>query len=826
MAATEPHVIRSRFPALTGTRVPEGPARVALALALTVVGGVIALLALNHVDKLSLNGRELILTVAGSLGIAVLALPWRGIVAGFTTLAVVWLVAAFAFTVFPGDIYVATPVTQAVGASSYYGTSYLPPQYAAVGLQLLVIAAGIGGTILLRRRFTALAPGAEAMAEPSDATAALEPGEPRPVAWYRRPWIRIAVVAIAAGLIALSTYPNVYDAALTSSQSGPPDQWDTQNFLTWQWLIADTGLEPMKDFFFPYGFTWIFYDFPLGNLWQWAATVPVVAIAAWTLWRLGPEEGRATRVVICLLAMPIMGLWEGHFWRYAIPFVVAASYAAIGPGRHTRPTWGHAVVAAGVLYTGLYMLDLMIPVVVAAGLILIADVLAGRAPRNWRLLARGVAVDCLPLLVLLIVPALWLALGSFDGYFRFYTELRGTSALGASEERFSAIAHYIGARPSAAMLRVTAAALALAAAFALNAFGSPRVVTASRLLFAASGASFTVVIKHIVRDNGDIPLEVVILASLWIAVLLWTSRKPLYALAVGAYVATALFTFNRVDAVDRWWDEYATQSKRNVTRSFDLIGKSDDIERERNALFLQSRFSGWPVSQDYSTALSQAMQASPRKSFFVLGDAPILYTWLGQKPPFHIQLYDASRKSEQDATVRALRKEDPEFVFWRIDFAQDGVPQYVRDPIIFRYVVDNYVPVSITPAGDVLRKRRGKPADPKYWGSKLANFELLGFVPASSNAEDADECSGGEGCNPYAILEGDSKGKGITSFRITGRGRTFRVSVATRPEADEYPVRLDRLWFWSFVGPNPTVTATRPGWKVRRVNLRTGDALW
>ena len=81
----------------------------------------------------------------------------------------------------------------------------------------------------------------------------------------------------------------------------------------------------------------------------------------------------------------------------------------------------------------------------------------------------------------------------------------------------------------------------------------------------------------------------------------------------------------------------------------------------------------------------------------MLGDAPILYTWFGQKPPFQMQLWDASRRSEQEVVVRALKKEDPEFVFWRYDFDQDAVPQYVRDPIIFRYVVDNYVPVRVTP---------------------------------------------------------------------------------------------------------------------------------
>jgi hypothetical protein len=821
MAATEPHVLRSRLRVPTSARVPDGPARVVLSLALTVAGGAVALLLLHHVPKLSTNGRELILTVGASIVLPLLFLPWRGLAGGVAALAVAWLIAALLYTWAPDHVYIASPVQDAVGASAYAGTPYLPGQYASVVLQLLVLGAGVIGALLLRR----FSPSPVALAEPVAQLPGTD-GDGDPPPWYRRTWVGAAAVAVACVLITLTIYPNVYDGALTIAASAPPDGWDTENFITWNWLVNGTHELAMRDFFWPYGYTWVFYEFPAGFVYQWLTELVTVGLCGWALWRLVPSEGRVTRIALCLLALPIMNMWEGHLWRYAVPFAVIIAYAALGPARHRRPTWGHAVVGFGVLFAGMYQLDLIITVIVGAGFVLIADVLAGRAPRSPRELARGVAVDLVALVPLVLVPLSWLVFGGFDGYYRFYTGLRGTSALGASDTSLGALAQYIGARPSAAMLRVTAPALTLVTAFALNAFGGPRAAGAARLLFAGSAVGFLIVIKHLVRNIGDASLEFTILAGLWAAALLWTSRRPVLSLLIGAYVATALFTFDRIGAVDGWWNVYAKDAKRRVTQSFDLIGKDDEVAAQRRLLFERRRFAGWTYAQQQATVLQQAMAGARRRNFFVLGDAPILYVWFKQPPPFQFQLYDTARRADQEVVVDRLKAQDPEFVLWRFDFAQDGVPQYVRDPIIFRYVVDNYVPVTATQYGDVLRKRRGKPVDPDYWVSRLTRTESVGFVPASSTAEDADECSGGTGCNPYVILKGDPKGKRFTSFRISGHGRTFRVTVATRPEAKEYPVRLDRLWFWSVVGPAATVRALRPGWKAERVNLKTGDALW
>ena len=36
--------------------------------------------------------------------------------------------------------------------------------------------------------------------------------------------------------------------------------FDSNNFLFWKYLIRRTDLEPMADFFWPYGFQWLFQE--------------------------------------------------------------------------------------------------------------------------------------------------------------------------------------------------------------------------------------------------------------------------------------------------------------------------------------------------------------------------------------------------------------------------------------------------------------------------------------------------------------------------------------------------------------------------------------
>jgi hypothetical protein len=146
---------------------------------------------------------------------------------------------------------------------------------------------------------------------------------------------------------------------------------------------------------------------------------------------------------------------------------------------------------------------------------------------------------------------------------------------------------------------------------------------------------------------------------------------------------------------------------------------------------------------------------------------------------------------------------------------------------VLQWVVERYVPVRRGPA-DVLRRRRpGEAPTPEYWRKRLGEPLSLGYVPAASGGEDAESCTGGDGCNAYAVVRGDpSKRDELIGFTVSGGGRDFGVVLLGRPGVTEYAVRLDRLWFAPFVGPSPKVATGLPGYSVRVERHRSGDDLW
>jgi hypothetical protein len=143
-------------------------------------------------------------------------------------------------------------------------------------------------------------------------------------------------------------------------------------------------------------------------------------------------------------------------------------------------------------------------------------------------------------------------------------------------------------------------------------------------------------------------------------------------------------------------------------------------------------------------------------------------------------------------------------------------------------MVERYVPVTGDDTVDVLRRRQpGEEFDPLYWRRRLGLPLGLGSVTASSDGEDAEACTGGDGCNAYAVLEGEPEERDQPlEMTISGRGGRFSVSVLGRPGENEYPVRIDRLWFAPFLGPRPRVQSETPGFQASLEHRRTGDDLW
>jgi hypothetical protein len=152
------------------------------------------------------------------------------------------------------------------------------------------------------------------------------------------------------------------------------------------------------------------------------------------------------------------------------------------------------------------------------------------------------------------------------------------------------------------------------------------------------------------------------------------------------------------------------------------------------------------------------------------------------------------------------------------------------------WLIANYVPrlvagPQVAVPWEILVKRGAGAAVPfNYWISQLGDTVDLGYVPSASSADDDPSCTGGAGCVRYAIVEkksGDPPARGRkVALRVAGPNGTFFVTMRGDPDEREYPVRLDRLWFYRYLGAPVTVSTDTAGFTVRDARVKAGDDLF
>jgi hypothetical protein len=770
----------------------------------TAVGALAAIVAANLLDAVYVGKEaQVAALIAGSFLVAVAVrprtTPW--VVGG---LLGTWLLAQGLYAVVKG-IHYPPPVARAVGAAAYFDASYIPTQVLSVLLLLAAFAAAAWAT----RRYGA------ALVLP---VVRVE----RRASLLRRPETRLA---IGTAVLAFSLQPDLWARLRGAGLAPVAPSWDAANFIAWDSFL-ERGLEPVRDFFYPYGHLIAFNATPWGPMWQWFAHSFLLAVAAWAFWRLTDRSLPRTLLAVAATTILISGWWY-LLDRYLPGMLMGIVYAAIGPGRHRRPTLAHLLLGLVAFYTAWLEPDVLLVGLGTMTFLALGELVAGRLRVGLRELARRFAVDAAPLALVALVPLLWVAEGSFDENVRFWSSLPVSSYVWALPPELLSMLSQQRLTPTPEMLALLLPPFLLIGGLVLGRLGTRRDHAASMLLLIGAAAAQVMLLKCLVRVTTSYVMIVSFTALVFVAILVWDRRSAWLAGVVGVFAGLAFVSLQQARIVTTYVSA-AVQAPAHFVASAKLRGEYAEVRQGERNRFARERFATWP---DVAVAdrLKATMASSPNKTFAVVGDSPLLYTLMNQAPPYQVELYNSSRIEEQRVFVKDLVQRRTEFIVYRREMLVDMVPQAVRVPLIFDYMIRNYVPVSRGPTMDILKRRGARPIPVNYWRSRL-DTEDLGFIPAQSGGAGASACTGGQGCVPYAVVHGHTTKKlEKVLLRITGPdGTAFGAVLSTRTGQDTYAVRLDRLWFAALVGPSPRVEVQAPatGWSARLERHKTGDALY
>lgn len=687
-------------------------------------------------------------------------------------------------------------VAKSVGFASYQGLWKTREEFvmdAAALAGLLVPVLVVGGAVLQRRRSAA------APAPAGAARVAETAGQPL----SRK--IAAALIAAPVAAIALVSLPN-----LRLQIGGPPQyepSWDANNLVFWHYLIAAKHLEPMKDFWWPYGFQWLFdKPAPWGDVMSYG-----VYVAVWTFMAVGCYftlarffGGRALVARYLLLA----GFWvsvacAGYAplaTRYVAPIGAVLLFTAIPPTEGLA-SWRRLVFAAALAEVALLELAqaayALVPIafVLAAGFF--SAYRAGRRPAALELL-RGVVAIAAGLGAAALGYAFTGELGGNLSYYRQLGALRVTYSLPGQLDTW--VTHPTGL----AGLLFWSVPVALA----LGAYGVVAQRDRARPLYVVTVAlgllGLMIMQKQAIRPDisTQIWLPVVFPLAFWAVTEVRLS--PARTQAAGAACAGAIAAVILVAGGYRaGWDGLSGAPNRLSQSIGALLHDRSAFAATARKAYVPAAFDKFTTYKPVVAALERVPSVREGGPVWILGDDSPITMMLGHGWPYYFNdFYDTSPIAFQQDVIRRLERRPPARVVW--NFAPsamvfDTVPNVVRVPLLFDWSVSHLVPESTVGQFAILRSRRtGESIALAWWRRRIGSVVDLGHIPVVATLPQR-ACTVGRACGSY-LVESVPGGRPIpAAFDVPVRvdGLAFDVKFAAAPGVRRYVVPLDRLWFWS-----------------------------
>jgi hypothetical protein len=326
--------------------------------------------------------------------------------------------------------------------------------------------------------------------------------------------------------------------------------------------------------------------------------------------------------------------------------------------------------------------------------------------------------------------------------------------------------------------------------------------------------SMLVLGKHLIRTglDGFLAPDCVVLVALAIAGT-WNKARSSYAhIALGALAGTLLLQAQSAHSLQLWRSDLAKAPGHAVG----LLGAAT-WDRHETLLFRASlhpsQMGEFPEELAVADEISRT---SPGGRIFVLGDSQYLYPLTGTKPYWMISIYDMSPVREQRHVLSELEKSPPPLVvFDRRDSVFDGVPNVLRTPLVYRWVIEHYSLKSSVGPYDLLQPRQSaEPIDWAYWSSIFGTSLELARLPADATASgascDLNVAVDAEPCLAYLTLDVAPTDVAVSrSLSITGPSGAFSVTFRQAPGDRTLRVPLGRLWFWT---EGSVVVVDSPDW--------------
>gem|GEM_PF-2901468 len=228
------------------------------------------------------------------------------------------------------------------------------------------------------------------------------------------------------------------------------------------------------------------------------------------------------------------------------------------------------------------------------------------------------------------------------------------------------------------------------------------------------------------------------------------------------------------------------------------------LAKNISAYYSPQAFMACPGARDF-LAYYESLPKTERSEFYVLGDEGYFYILARQAPPYFVTFYNGCAIFYQQQILSWLEKKNiRRIIFNSATSAFDSVPNLVRVPVIFDYVIKNFVPVRQFSGFYVLERKRPAVSDSlSFWLARLGAELDLGYIPANTSAARMRPCEEGTdsaSCRDMLEITVPPGGKSLKRH-VSLRYGDYALKLCFQQDerVSRYYIPLDRIWFWSFL---------------------------
>ena len=320
----------------------------------------------------------------------------------------------------------------------------------------------------------------------------------------------------------------------------------------------------------------------------------------------------------------------------------------------------------------------------------------------------------------------------------------------------------------------------------------------SSSLFILGTVNIMVLNKHLVRPINS---QFIIFFITWIFLyfnLFYNKNKTYFNYYAVIFLMICIFN---IDAILKYINikSHFNHFKYGINRidsSFKYLFSNDVFINRFNL----NNFSNF---EDEKELINLLRKRDPNRynNIFAMTDNQVLYIFSKAKPFYHSNVYNQSPIYDQLLTVKMISIRNTDYII--VDKSKlvfDLVPNIIRLPILYNYIIENYEEFFNYKNFIVLKQKKSSNIDYKFWGNLFGSELDLKSIPLILGKSNYSKCiSPNEKCLRYLSVEVLNNFNEINNngyIKIINNGVIFNIKFSLIKNQKFYLINLDRLWFF------------------------------